>query len=96
MAKNNKAAPKVQVKSSKKGHNQYAEMTREQMEKFKDLLALRRDGILSRQEFRLMCWDKGLNKAIKGVPEYQSFEVVKTDAGTQVVSVTKPWARFGR
>ena len=82
------------VKTKTNGHNQNAGLSREQVEQLDGLRDLRRRGILSRQMYRLMCWEKGLSKAIKGVPEITTYTfVTDRDVGRQLVVTHGPWVR---
>ena len=58
------------------------------------LQRLRRDGVLTRQQFRLLVWEKGLQTGVKGVPEFTSYEIVKEGKKKVPVTATKAWARI--
>lgn len=89
-----KQQPVKATKTKSTGHNQNAGLTREQIEQLDGLRDLRRRGILSRQMYRLMCWEKGLSKAIKGVPEITTYTfVTDRDVGRQLVVTHGPWVR---
>ena len=89
-----KQQPVKTIKTKANGHNQNAGLTREQVEMLDDLRDLRRRGILTRQMYRLMCWEKGLSKAIKGVPEITTYTfVTDRDVGRQLVVTHGPWVR---
>lgn len=89
-----KQQPVKTIKTKSNGHNQNAGLTREQVEMLDDLRDLRRRGILTRQMYRLMCWEKGLSKAIKGVPEITTYTfVTDKDIGRQLVVAHGPWVR---
>lgn len=59
-----------------------------------ELKKLRRDGILTRQQFRREVWDKGLQTGVKGVPEITAFEVVKVDGKKALTVQVRPWGRI--
>lgn len=71
-----------------------------QQEQLANLLKLRRMGVLTRHQFRLMCYVKGLNQNPNkgpGVPMVHSYELVKDKSsvsGKRLVEVFKPWERF--
>lgn len=62
-----------------------------------DLLAsykeLRRRGILSRQEFRLMTFDKGLQGSTKGSPMVTKYDIVKNGKKKELVVKNQQWTR---
>lgn len=60
-----------------------------------NLKELRRKGILTRQQFRLLTWDKQLQGSTKGVPLFTEFELTKDSAEGKVVTGTlKQWTRI--
>ena len=94
MAKDVKSKEKTQQK--KKKHNGPV-LTRDQQETYNDLLSLRKAGIITRHHFRLMCWDKGLNRGTYcggQSPEYTAYHVVKSDKGQTVVAQNERWDRW--
>ena len=93
MAKNAKAKTVVVKTNKKKDNTQTAGLGREQIESLNDLKELRRRGVLTRQMFRLICWEKGLSHAIKGVPEITSYEFVQDKVvGRRLVVSHGQWA----
>ena len=89
-----KQQPVKTIKNKTNGHNQNTGLTRDQVEMLDDLRDLRRLGILSRQMYRSMCWEKGLSKAIKGVPEITTYTfITDRDVGRQLVVSHGPLAR---
>ncbi|EBS4516720.1 hypothetical protein DQT32_04830 [Salmonella enterica subsp. enterica serovar Braenderup] len=83
MAKNDK-----EVKSTRKDRM----FKNEQLEA---LLDLRKRGILTRQQFRLQTFDKGLQGSTKGSPMYNAFELEKQGKGKPVlVEKLKQWTRI--
>lgn len=69
----------------------------EQLDALKDL---RKRGVLTRQQFRTLCFDKGLQQnENRGPwsPEYVSHELVKHRDGTkEIVSEVKLWTRYSK
>lgn len=64
-------------------------------EQLEALLDLRKRGILTRQQFRLQTFDKGLQSGTKGSPMYTSFELEKQGKGKAVpVQKMKQWTRI--
>lgn len=72
--------------------------TRKSQQERNELLAsykeLRRRGILTRQEFRLMTFDKGLQGSTKGSPMITTYDIVKTGGKKELVVKTKQWTRI--
>lgn len=62
-------------------------------EQLQGLLELRRKGILTRQQFRLQTFEKGLQGSTKGSPMYNAFELEKVPGSKKPVLVekTKQW-----
>ena len=58
------------------------------------LQRLRRDGVLTRQQFRLLVSDKGLQTGVKGVPLITTYEVVKQGKKKVLEVKTQQWTRF--
>ncbi|SOK58387.1 hypothetical protein [Yersinia phage fHe-Yen9-04] len=60
------------------------------------LLDLRRKGVLTRQQFRLQTFDKGLQGSTKGSPMYNAFELEKVNGSKKAILVekTKQWVRI--
>lgn len=54
---------------------------------------LRRDGILTRQQFRTLTFDKGLQGSTKGSPLITTYEVVKQGKKKVVEVKTQQWTR---
>lgn len=64
-------------------------------EQLAELKELRRNGVLSRQLFRLLTWDKGLQGSTKGAPEITTYTHDKDDVtGKVVISKVGPWKRI--
>jgi len=64
-------------------------------EQLAGLKKLRRAGILTRQQFRLLTWDKQLQGSTKGVPLCTHYEIVKDETHGKVVkSTVKQWSRI--
>ncbi|AQW88642.1 hypothetical protein pEaSNUABM50_00115 [Erwinia phage pEa_SNUABM_50] len=63
-------------------------------EQLENLLELRRKGILTRQQFRLLTFDKGLQGSTKGSPLIEVFELEKQGKGKPVlVQKVRQWTR---
>lgn len=58
------------------------------------LQRLRRDGVLTRQQYRLLVADKGLDTGVKGVPMITTYEVVKQGKAKSLEIKTQQWSRF--
>lgn len=58
------------------------------------LLRLRRNGVLTRQQFRRAVWDKGLQTGVKGVPMITTYEVVKQDKKKVLAVKNQQWTRI--
>lgn len=63
----------------------------EALEGFKKL---RRDGIITRQQFRLITFDKGLQSSTKGSPLITTYEVVKQGKKKVLEVKTQQWTRI--
>lgn len=64
-------------------------------EQLAGLKELRRNGVLTRQQFRLLTWDKQLQGSTKGVPQHTSYELTKDEVQGKVVTGTvKQWTRI--
>lgn len=64
-------------------------------EQLAGLKQLRRAGILTRQQFRLLTWDKQLQGSTKGVPEITTYELVKDEVhGKAVKETVGLWKRI--
>ncbi|WNA15818.1 hypothetical protein XaC1_175 [Xanthomonas phage XaC1] len=64
-------------------------------EQLSELKELRRKGVLSRQLFRLLTWDKGLQGSTKGSPEITTYSFDKdNEVGKVVVSKVGLWKRI--
>lgn len=59
-----------------------------------NLKKLRRDGVLTRQQFRLLVSDKGLQTGVKGSPMITTYEVVKQGKKKVVEVKTQQWTRI--
>ena len=57
-------------------------------EQLAGLKQLRRAGVLTRQQFRLLTWDKQLQGSTKGVPEITTYELVKDEVQGKTVKET--------
>lgn len=59
------------------------------------LIDLRRRGVITRAQFRLQTFDKGLQGSTKGSPMYNAFELEKQGKGKPVlVQKHKQWTRI--
>lgn len=58
------------------------------------LKRLRRNGVLTRQQFRLLVADKGLQTGVKGVPLITTYEIEKQGKKKVLVQKTQQWTRF--
>ncbi len=64
-------------------------------EQLAGLKKLRRAGVLTRQQFRLLTWDKQLQGSTKGVPQHTVYELTKDEVqGKVVTGSTKQWTRI--
>lgn len=59
-----------------------------------NLKRLRRDGVLTRQQFRLLVSDKGLQTGVKGSPMITTYEVVKQGKKKVVEVKNQQWTRI--
>lgn len=69
---------------------------RAQMDKntaLENLKKLRRDGIIDRQLFRTLTFDKGLQGSTKGSPLITTYEIVKQGKKKVLEVKTKQWTR---
>lgn len=69
---------------------------RTQMDKasaLEGLKRLRRDGVLTRQQFRTLTFDKGLQGSTKGSPIITTYEVVKQGKKKVLEVKTQQWTR---
>lgn len=58
------------------------------------LKRLRRNGVLTRQQFRLLVSDKGLQTGVKGSPMITTYEVVKKGKKKVVEVKNQQWTRI--
>lgn len=64
-------------------------------EQLAGLKRLRRDGVITRQQFRLWTFEKGLQGSTKGSPMITHYELSKDDAQGKVVSgKIQQWTRI--
>lgn len=78
------------MEQKQKAQTQRAKQDR--IDALSNLKRLRRDGVLTRQQYRLLVADKGLDTGVKGSPLYTAYETVKGQKGA--VPVVKQWTRF--
>ena len=59
-----------------------------------DFQRLRRDGVLTRQQFRRIMFDKGLQSGVKGSPMITTYEIEKQGKKKVLVTKTQQWTRI--
>lgn len=78
---------KTQTKNTQREKNDKAQQ-------LADLKKLRRNGVLTRQQFRRAVFDKGLQSGVKGSPMITTYEVVKVGKKKTLEVKTQQWTRI--
>lgn len=87
MEQNNKTTAKADKKNSQRAKS-------DRQEALASFQRLRRDGVLTRQQFRRIMFDKGLQSGVKGSPMITTYEIEKQGKKKVLVTKTQQWTRI--